>query len=152
MDPNCCSRISQSPSVDFSVSRRAQLINVINKPEILSAYRHDIRLSNAYYNCVNPNKHDVWEACQTWGGLLEPPYLSQPFMVQFSKFLCLVKACENRHWFLFHKGLPIVHRLAPTRRQSDKGQSRQFFSSKKSKIFNFYLQTCYGPQMKAEIM
>ena len=29
-------------------------------------------------------------------------------MVRFSKFLCLVKACENRHWFLFHKRLPIV--------------------------------------------
>ena len=71
---------------------------------------------------LNPNRHDVWEACQTWGGgLLEPPYLSQPFMVRFSKFFCLVKACENHDWFLFHNWLPIV----------------PIFSSKKSTIFNF---------------
>ena len=64
----------------------------------------------------------------------------------------MVKACENRHLFLFHMQLPIVHRLAARRRQSDKGLSPQFFRAKKSKIFNFELQTCYVPQMKAEIM
>ena len=63
--------------------------------------------------------------------------ISQPFMVRFSKFLCLVKACENRHWFLFHKRLPIVHRLVARGRRSDDGQSRQFFQPRKSKIFNF---------------
>ena len=83
---------------------------------------------------------------------MEPPYLSQPFVVQFSKFFFVVKACENRHLFLFHKQLPIVHRLAARRRQSDEGLSLQFFLSKKSKIFNFELQTCYIPQTKAEIM
>ena len=29
--------------------------------------------------------------------------ISNPFMDQFSKFLCLVKACENRHSFLLHE-------------------------------------------------
>ena len=68
------------------------------------------------------------------GGLLEPPYLSQPFMVQFWKFFCLVKACENRHWFLLHKRLSIVHRLAARGRRSDEGQSRQFFQAKNPKF------------------
>ena len=71
------------------------------------------------------------------GGSWMPPYLSQPFMVRFSKFLCLVKACENRHWFLFHNQLPIVHRLAATRRRSDEGQSRQFFRAKNPKFSIF---------------
>ena len=66
--------------------------------------------------------------CQ--GGLEEPPYLSQPFMVRFSNFFCLVNACENRHWFLFHKQLPIVHRMAARGRRSGEGQSRQYFLAK----------------------
>ena len=87
----------------------------------------------------NPNEGDVWKACQVRGEgrLLEPPYLSQPFMVRFSKFFCLVKACENRHWFLFHKWLPIVHRLAARGRQSGEGQSRQYFQAKNLKISIF---------------
>ena len=68
-----------------------------------------------------------------------PPwrYLSQPFMGRFSKFFCLVKACENRHWFLFHKWLPIVHRLAARRRRSGEGQSRQYFQAKNPKFSIF---------------
>ena len=62
--------------------------------------------------------------------------ISQPFVVQFSKFFFVVKACENRHLFLFHKQLPIVHRLAARGRWSDKGQSCQFFSAK-IQIFQF---------------
>ena len=81
--------------------------------------------------CLNPNKYDVWEALPGMGGgLLEPPYLSQPFMVRFSKFFCLVKACENRHWFLFHRRLPTIHRMAARCRRSDEGQSRQYFQAK----------------------
>ena len=64
------------------------------------------------------------------GGSSSPPYLSQPFMVRFSKFFCLVKACENRHWFLFHRRLPTIHRMAARRRRSDEGQSRQYFQAK----------------------
>ena len=60
--------------------------------------------------------------------------ISQPFVVQFSKFFFVVKACENRHLFLFHKQLPIVHRLAARRRQSDEGLSRQFFRAKNPKF------------------
>ena len=86
---------------------------------------------------LNPNQYDVWEAFQVWGGLLEPPYLSQPFMVRISKFFCLVKACENPHWFLFHKWLPIVHRLAARRRRSGEGRSRQYFQVKNSKFSIF---------------
>ena len=63
--------------------------------------------------------------------------ISQPFMVRFSKFLCLVKACENRHWFLFHNQLPIVNRLAATRRRIDEGQLRQFFQAKNPKFSIF---------------
>ena len=55
-------------------------------------------------------------------------------MVWFSKFFCLVKACENRHWFLLHKRLSIVHRLAARGRRSDEGQSRQFFQAKNQKF------------------
>ena len=58
-------------------------------------------------------------------------------MVRFSKFFCLVKACENRHWFLFHKQLAIVHRMAARRRRSREGQSRQYFQAKKQKILIF---------------
>ena len=58
------------------------------------------------------------------------PYLSQPFMVRFSKFFFLVKACENRHWFLFHRRLPIFHRMAARGRRSDEGPSRQNFHAK----------------------
>ena len=87
---------------------------------------------------LNPNEGDVWKALPgAGGGLLEPPYLSQPFVVRFSKFLCLVKACENRHWFLFHNWLPIVHRLAARGRQSGEGQSRQYFQVKNPKISIF---------------
>ena len=64
------------------------------------------------------------------GGSWSPPYLSQPFMVRISKFFCLVKACENRHWFLFHRRLSIVHHMAARRRRSDEGQSRQYFQGK----------------------
>ena len=71
------------------------------------------------------------------GGSSSPPYLSQPFMGRFSKFFCLVKACENRHWFLFHKWLPIVHRLAARRRRSCEGQSRQYFQAKNPKFSIF---------------
>ena len=71
------------------------------------------------------------------GGSSSPPYLSQPFMGRFSKFFCLVKACENLHWFLFHKWLPIVHRLAARRRRSGEGQSRQYFRAKNSKFSIF---------------
>ena len=97
---------------------------------------HKIGLTNSI--SLNPNRCDVWKAFQVWGGgLLEPPYLSQPFMGRFSKFFCLVKACENRHWFLFHKWLPIIHRLAARRRRSGKGQSRQYFQAKNSKFSIF---------------
>ena len=58
-------------------------------------------------------------------------------MVRFSKFLCLVKACENCHWFLFHNQLPIVYRLAARRRWSDEGLSRQIFLAKNPK-FQFF--------------
>ena len=68
------------------------------------------------------------------GGSWSPPYLSQPFIVRFSKFLCLVKACENRHWFLFHKWLPIVHRMVSRSRE---GQSRQYFQAKNPKFSIF---------------
>ena len=54
-------------------------------------------------------------------------------MIQFSKFFCVVRACEKCHLFLFHRQLPIVHRLAARRRQSDKGLSRQFFRAKNQK-------------------
>ena len=60
--------------------------------------------------------------------------ISQPFVVQFSKFFFVVKACENRHLFLFNKQLPIDHRLAARRRQSDEGLSRQFFRAKNPKF------------------
>ena len=69
--------------------------------------------------------------------------ISQPFMARYSKFLCLVKACENPHWFLFHKRLPSVHRLAARGRWSDKGQSRQFFSAKNPKFSIFARNTWY---------
>ena len=71
------------------------------------------------------------------GALGAPPYLSQPFMGWFSKFLCLVKACENPHWFLFHKWLPIVHRLAVRRRRTGEVQSRQYFQAKNSNFSIF---------------
>ena len=45
-----------------------------------------------------------------------------------------MKACENRHLFLFNKQLPIDHRLAARRRQSDEGLSRQFFRAKNPKF------------------
>ena len=64
------------------------------------------------------------------GGSWSPPYLSQPFMVRFSKFFFLVKACENRHWLLFHRWLSIIHHMAARRRRSDEGQSRQYFQGK----------------------
>ena len=64
------------------------------------------------------------------GGSWSPPYLSQPFMVRFSKFFFLVKACENRHWFLFHRRLPIFHCMAARGRRSDEGPSRQNFHAK----------------------
>ena len=63
--------------------------------------------------------------------------ITQPFMVRFSKFFFVVKACENRHWFLFHDRLPIVHRLAARRRRSDEGPSRQFFQAKNPKFSIF---------------
>ena len=77
------------------------------------------------------NRFDVWEGLPgLGGGSWSPPCLSQPFMDRFSKFLCLVKAFENRHWFLLHKQLSIVHRLAARGRRSDEGQSRQYFQGK----------------------
>ena len=78
------------------------------------------------------------------GGLLEPPYLSQPFMVRISKFFCLVKACENPHWFLFHRQLSIAHHMAARRRQSDEGHSYQYFQGK-SQILQFlcYINVIY---------
>ena len=57
-------------------------------------------------------------------------------MVRFSKFFCLVKACENRHWFLFHRRLPIFHRMAARGRRSDEGPSRQNFHAK-NEIWQF---------------
>ena len=60
--------------------------------------------------------------------------ISQPFVVRFSKFFCLVEAFENPHWFLLHKRLSIVHRLAARGRRSDEGQSRQFFQAKNPKF------------------
>ena len=83
--------------------------------------------------------------CQVWGGgSSSPPYLSQPFMGQFSKFFCLVKACENPHWFLFHRQLSIVHHMAARRRQSDEGHSHQYFQGK-SQILQFlcYINVIY---------
>ena len=78
------------------------------------------------------------------GGSSSPPYLSQPFMVRISKFFCLVKACENPHWFLFHRQLSIVHHMAARRRQSDEGHSHQYFQGK-SQILQFlcYINVIY---------
>ncbi len=60
--------------------------------------------------------------------------IPQPFLSRFSKFLSWVTTCKNRHLFLFHKQLPIVHRLDARRRQSDEGLSRQFFRAKNPKF------------------
>ena len=46
--------------------------------------------------------------------------ISQPFMGRFSKFLCLVKACENRH-ILSHKQLHIALLLAARGRRCGEG-------------------------------
>ena len=99
------------------------------------------KISNWIYDSMSCNLLVHWQGltlidmtserlARHGGGLLEPPYLSQPFMVRFSKFFCLVKACENRHWLLFHSWLPIVHHMAARRRRSDEGQSRQYFQGK----------------------
>ena len=79
-------------------------------------------------NCLNPIAVDV--LVSSYNPRMGKWPISQPFVVQFSKFFFVVKACENRHLFLFHKQLPIVHRLAARRRQSDEGLSRQFFEEK----------------------
>ena len=95
----------------------------------------------------NPNQYDVLRGLLGMGGggsSSPPPYLSQPFMVRFSKFFCLVKACENRHWFLFHRRLSIVHHMAARRRRSDEGQSRQYFQGKNQiSQFLIYINVIY---------
>ena len=92
------------------------------------------------YVFAKRNQFKMWspyEFSNCGGDSWSPPYLSQPFVVRFSKFLCLVKACENRHWFLFHNWLPTIHRLAARGRQSGEGQSRQYFKAKNPKISIF---------------
>ena len=95
----------------------------------------------------NPNQCDVWKACQV-GGAPGAPYLSQLFMVRFSKFFFLVKACENRHWFLLHRRPPIFHRLAARCRRSGEGQSWQYFHVK-NQILQFlsYIYVIYLKRM-----
>ena len=85
----------------------------------------------------NPIAVDVLESSYSQGGGPRWPHerkMADISAVQFSKFFFVVKACENRHLFLFHKQLPIIHRLAARRRQSDEGLSRQFFRAKNPKF------------------
>ena len=90
---------------------------------------------------------DIWNLCRKFRARSIAPFKTSGALilgltqfwstVRYSKFLCLVKACENPHWFLFHKWLPIVHRLAARRRRSGEGRSCQYFQLKNSKFSIF---------------